>query len=83
MWWKKHQTNFPIFACMAFNIFSIPAISSKIKCMFSAAKRLITDEQNCLKAEVIKASKCQKHWLNVTDLIHGLVDLLSLETQVV
>ena len=42
---------------MAFNIFSIPAMSSEVKCVFSAAKRLITDERNCLGAEVIEASE--------------------------
>ena len=46
---------------MAFDIFSIPAISSEVEHMFSAAKRLITDERNCLEAEVIEASECQRH----------------------
>ena len=43
---------------MAFDIFSIPAISSKVKRVFSAAKRLITDERNYLGVEVIEASEC-------------------------
>ena len=42
---------------MAFDIFSILAISNKVKRIFSAAKRLITDKQNYLGAEVIEASK--------------------------
>ena len=42
---------------MAFNIFSILVISSKVECVFSAAKRLIMDKQNCLKVEVVEASK--------------------------
>jgi hypothetical protein len=43
---------------MAFDIFSIPVISSEVECIFSAAKRLITDEQNCLGAEVVEVSEC-------------------------
>ena len=43
---------------MSFNIFLIPVISSEVKRVFSIAKRLITDERNCLGAEVIEASKC-------------------------
>ena len=43
---------------MAFNIFSILAISSKVKRVFLAAKRLIIDKRNYLKVEVIEASKC-------------------------
>ena len=42
---------------MAFNIFSIPVISSEVEYVFSAAKRLITDERNCLRTEIIEASK--------------------------
>jgi hypothetical protein len=43
---------------MAFDIFLIPAISSEVKRVFSVAKRLITDERNCLGADVIEASEC-------------------------
>ena len=42
---------------MAFNIFSILVISSEVECVFSVAKRLITDEQNYLRIKVIKANK--------------------------
>ena len=48
---------------MAFNIFLIPVISSEVERVFLAAKRLITDERNCLKAKVIEANKCQRYWL--------------------
>ena len=43
---------------MAFNIFLIPVISSKVKRVFLIAKRLIIDKQNYLKAKIIEASKC-------------------------
>ena len=43
---------------MAFDIFLIPAISSEVEYIFSAAKKLITDKQNCLGAKVVEANKC-------------------------
>ena len=42
---------------MAFDIFLILVISSEVEYVFLAAKRLITDERNCLGAKVIEASK--------------------------
>jgi hypothetical protein len=42
---------------MAFDIFSIPVMSSKVERVFSAAKRLNMDERNCLGADVIEASE--------------------------
>ena len=62
-WWKEHQTDFPILARMAFDIFSIPAMSSEVERIFSAAKKLITDERNCLGPEVVEASETQRYWL--------------------
>jgi len=43
---------------MAFNIFLILVMSSKVERVFLAAKRLITDERNYLGVEVIEASEC-------------------------
>ena len=58
-----HQTDYPILARMAFDIFSIPAMSSEVERVFSAAKKLITDERNCLGAEAVEACETQRHWL--------------------
>ena len=54
---------------MAFNIFLIPAISSKVERVFLAAKKLITDKRNCLGAEAVEACETQRHWLKV-DLVN-------------
>jgi len=43
---------------MVFDIFLILVISSKVERVFLVAKRLITDERNCLGAEVMEASEC-------------------------
>ena len=69
VWWKEHQTDFPILARMAFDIFSIPAMSSEVERVFSAAKKLITDERNCLGPEVVQACETQRHWLKA-DLVN-------------
>jgi hypothetical protein len=63
VWWKEHQTDFPILARMAFDIFSIPAMSSEVERVFSAASKLITDERNCLGPETVEACETQRHWL--------------------
>jgi len=43
---------------MAFDIFLILAISSKVERVFLAAKRLIMDKRNYLGVEVVEASEC-------------------------
>jgi hypothetical protein len=48
---------------MAFDVFSIPAMSSEVERVFSSSKRLITDDRNCLGSEVVEACETQKHWL--------------------
>jgi hypothetical protein len=48
---------------MALDVFSIPGMSSEVERIFSAAKRLITDERNCLGPEIVEACECQRHWL--------------------
>jgi hAT family C-terminal dimerisation region len=46
---------------MAFDIFSIPAImSSEVERVFSSAKKLTTDERNCLGSDVVEACETQK-----------------------
>ena len=62
LWWKEHQTDFPILSHMAFDIFSIPAMSSEVERVFSTAKKLITDERNRLGPEVVEACQTQRHW---------------------
>ena len=42
------------------NILAIPLISVEYKRVFFLAKYLITNSQNCLKADIIKANKCLK-----------------------
>jgi hAT family protein len=69
VWWKEHQTDFPILSRMAFDAFSIPAMSSEVERAFSVAKRLITDERNSLGSEVVEACETQRHWL-MANIVH-------------
>jgi len=62
VWWKEHQADFPILSRMAFDLFSIPAMSSEVERIFSIAKKMITDERNCLGPEVVEACQTQRHW---------------------
>ena len=66
---KEHQTDFPILSRMAFDAFSIPAMSSEVERAFSVAKRLITDERNSLGSEVVEACETQRHWL-MANIVH-------------
>jgi hAT family C-terminal dimerisation region len=47
---------------MAFDILSIPGISTEVERIFLQAKKLITDERNRLQKESVEASKYQKNW---------------------
>ena len=49
---------------MAYDLFSIPGMSSECERVFSQAKKLITDERNCFAPETIEADECLKNWIN-------------------
>jgi hAT family C-terminal dimerisation region len=69
VWWKEREKEFPILSRMAFDVFSIPAMSSEVERVFSAAKKLITDERSRLGPEVVEACETQRHWL-MADLVN-------------
>ena len=63
-WWREHgEQLYPTLAIMAYDLFTMPAISSECERAFSNAKRLVTDERHCLKSEIIEADQCIKSWL--------------------
>jgi hypothetical protein len=47
---------------MAFDLFSIPSISSECERAFSAAIRMLIDNRYNLKYDIIKADQCLKSW---------------------
>ena len=62
-WWRSNTNHYPVLARMAFDLFSIPAMSSECERVFSQSKQLITEERNRLGAVTIEADECQKNWL--------------------
>jgi hypothetical protein len=54
---------------MAYDLFSIPAMSAECERAFSLARRLITDDRYNLKPDIIEADQCIKSWCK-----HGIVD---------
>jgi hypothetical protein len=45
---------------MTVNLISIPAMSGKPECIFSSAKLLISDVENCNGDDITEASECLK-----------------------
>ena len=62
-WWRELQGRFPLLARMAFDTFSVPAMSSETERVFSSLKHVITSERASLSLEVIEATECVKHWM--------------------
>jgi hypothetical protein len=48
---------------MAYDVFSMPAMSSECERAFSAAKKLINEQRYNLKTDIIEADQCIKSWL--------------------
>jgi hAT family C-terminal dimerisation region len=47
---------------MAFNILSIPAMSTETECIFSNAKLTISSNRNRLGEDIIEATECLNRW---------------------
>jgi hypothetical protein len=70
-WWIDHEADYPILAKMAFDLFSVPAMSSECERIFSQAKKVITDERNRINSDTVAAIECQKHLLRTGILDSG------------
>jgi hypothetical protein len=63
-WWRERGEHLYLtLATIAYNLFSIPGMSSKCERAFSAGKRMITDERYNLKTDIIEADQCIKSWI--------------------
>jgi hypothetical protein len=63
-WWNREAWKYPILSKMAYDLFSIPGMSSECERVFSQAKKLVTDERNRLGPATIEADECLKNWIN-------------------
>jgi hypothetical protein len=59
-WWAN--TRSPQLMNMAFNILSIPAMSSETERVFSGAKLTLSPSRNRLSEDIIKATECLNRW---------------------
>ena len=48
LWWKMHETQFPLLSHMARIVFAVPAASSKSERVFSVAGNTVTPKRACL-----------------------------------
>lgn len=71
-WWleqaRSSKNSYPTLTRMAFDLFSIPAMSAECERVFSQAGKVVTDERNRLDAATIEANECQRAWL-LRDLV--------------
>ena len=61
--WARYEAQYPSLARMAFDVLSIPAMSSECERVFSSAKILIDDRRARMKEDIIEASECLRAWL--------------------
>jgi hypothetical protein len=61
--WARYEAQYPSLARMAFDVLSIPALSSECERVFSSAKILIDDRRARMKEDIIEASECLRAWL--------------------
>jgi hypothetical protein len=54
---------------VAYDLFAVPGMSAECERAFSRAKKMVTDERNSLRGDIIEAEQCLKSWL-----ISGIVD---------
>ena len=66
-WWTNtaQRTRFPLLSRMAIDILSIPAMSSEVERLFSAAKNTIGDKRLRLTASSVEAIECLKSWFRL------------------
>ena len=62
-WWQEHHNEYPILSQMAFDLFSIPAMSSECERQFSKAGQLLNNERPRLSAECGEGQLLIKSWI--------------------
>ena len=63
-YWIQQESMHPQLSRFAFDMLSIPAMSTECERVFSSAKLLISDTRNRLGDDIIEVSECMKSWLN-------------------
>jgi hypothetical protein len=83
-WWRANEMIYPTLARMAYELYSIPAMSAEVERVFSrfyykvwtdtcSAKLTLRDRRNRLLTESVESVECLHNWL-LSGLIEGVLD---------
>ncbi len=61
-YWHVQEKLRPDLAQLAYDMLSIPAMSTECERLFSSAKLLLTDQRQRLKDDIIEANECLRAW---------------------
>jgi len=61
-WWRDNSERLPRLSAMAFDLLSIPAMSSECERVFSRAKLTIGSQRHSLQEDTINMLECLKNW---------------------
>jgi hypothetical protein len=62
-WWIAHKAGFPVLSRLAFDLLSIPAMSSECERAFSKAGYMVTGRRNGVEADIIEATEMLRSWV--------------------
>jgi hypothetical protein len=61
-WWTSMEESFPNLAKWAYDMISIPAMSSECERIFSSAGELLEPRRNRLLDDIVQANECLRQW---------------------
>ncbi|KAF3762264.1 HAT dimerization, partial [Cryphonectria parasitica EP155] len=63
VWWAARKAEFPALSQMAFDVLSIPAMSSECERVFSQGKLTMSSQRRRMKSSTLELLLCLKDWL--------------------
>ncbi|TKA81632.1 hypothetical protein B0A49_01266, partial [Cryomyces minteri] len=70
IWWTHQQHEFPTLSRLAFDLLSVPAMSSECERLFSKAGQVLNEDTPRTKEDFAESRECLKSWLQ-----HQLIQL--------
>ncbi|KAL5742030.1 hypothetical protein ACOSP7_028762 [Xanthoceras sorbifolium] len=65
-WWREHETNFPILAIIAKQIFGTPVSTVAVEYKFSAGGNVLDERRALLSPDSIQIQVCVDNWTKAT-----------------
>jgi len=62
-WWKIHASQYPVVACMARDLFAVPASTVAVESAFGTSECIVNDHRTRLASNTIEALLCFQDWL--------------------